>query len=142
MEFTIATILCCWLLSCGVHLMLGGVHPGHRGSPLYCRLRYFDPIDRRAGVPEDVAALVDKLTDDEVAVTLVNINQLDTRAILVQGGAYAEHQFLEAKAGKETTMINASHLTVRLAPGAGVRLVIRMQRYLNQPTLRFPWDRP
>ena len=73
-----------------IHLMLGGVHPGHRGSPLYCRLRYFDPVNRRAGVPEGVAALVDKLTEDEVAVTLVNINQLvarcaDTVLLLVAG---------------------------------------------------------
>ena len=31
--------------------------------------------------------------------------------------------------------------TVRLAPGAGRRLVIRTRRYANQPTLAFPWDR-
>ncbi len=26
-----------------VNLMLGGLYPGHVGSPLHCRVRYFDP---------------------------------------------------------------------------------------------------
>ncbi len=33
-------------------LMLGGLPTGRVGSPLYCRLRYFDPEGQRAGVPE------------------------------------------------------------------------------------------
>ena len=32
-----------------IQLMLGGIHPGHKGSVLFCRLRYFDPARRRAG---------------------------------------------------------------------------------------------
>ena len=35
-------------------LMLGGILPGRRGTVLHCRLRYFDPIARRAGTPEMV----------------------------------------------------------------------------------------
>ena len=42
-------------------LMLGGLPTGRVGSPLYCRLRYFDPDNQRAGIPEDVAALVEKV---------------------------------------------------------------------------------
>ena len=30
-----------------IQLMLGGLHPGHRGSVLHSRLRYFDPVGRR-----------------------------------------------------------------------------------------------
>src|SRR5207245_2875752 len=38
-----------------VQLALGGLDPGNTGDPLHCRVRYFDPIRRRAGLPEDVA---------------------------------------------------------------------------------------
>jgi len=122
-------------------LMQGGLHPGHRGSTLFSRLRYFDPVQRRAGIPEDVAALVDKITADEVAVTLVNTSQVAAREVLVQGGAYAEHQFLSVVNQKETTPVNASVLTVKLAPGTGTRLTIKMERHAHQPTLQFPWNR-
>src|SRR5262249_38289739 len=55
-----------------LELMLGGVYLDRNAAPLHCRLRYFDPRRRRAGLPEDVAALVEKLTADSVTVTLVN----------------------------------------------------------------------
>ncbi len=35
--------------------------------------------------------------------------------------------------------VDGPHLTVRLAPGAGVRLTLGMKRYTNQPTFAFPW---
>ena len=44
-----------------VRLMMGGLMPDRRAPALFCRLRYFDPIERRAGIPRDVAALSIKL---------------------------------------------------------------------------------
>ena len=35
--------------------------------------------------------------------------------------------------------VNARSFDVRLAPGAGARLTLRMKRYANQPTLALPW---
>ncbi len=55
--------------------MLGGLLPGKNGLILHCRLRYFDPVARRVGIPPDVAALVEKMTAESVPVTLVNTNQ-------------------------------------------------------------------
>ena len=46
-----------------VRLMLGALVPGREGGLLNARLRYFDPVRKRAGVPEDVAALVSALGD-------------------------------------------------------------------------------
>ena len=46
-----------------VRLMCGALVPGREGGLLNARLRYFDPVRRRAGVPEDVAALVSELGD-------------------------------------------------------------------------------
>jgi hypothetical protein len=123
-----------------VELMLGGIPPRH-GEPLHCRVRYFDPARRRAGIPEDVAALVETLTPDSVTVTLVNLNPVEERTVVLQGGAYAEHEIESADVGEGAVAINASHLKVRLAPGAGGRLTLRMQRYANTPTMTFPWDR-
>jgi len=124
-----------------VHLMLGGLHPGHQGNVLQCRLRYFDPARRRAGIPPDVAALVDRLTDDEVAVTLVNVNPLEPRAVIVQAGGYGEHQFVGLQCeGSAAMECDSPRIQVRLAGGGGARLVLKMRRFANQPTMAHPWD--
>ena len=88
--------------------------------------------------------------------------------MIVQAGAYAEHQITrvrtEAAPGaaedaqgmlfgrpsvrraqqrepepQQDVQVDGSHVAVRLAPGAGTRLVIDMQRYVNQPTFAQPW---
>lgn len=123
-----------------LQLMLGGIYSGHVGSPLHSRLRYFDPELRRAGVPDDVAALVDSLTADEVGVTLVNVSPLETRTVVVQAGAYAEHQCLSVMQGTREVPVDAPYFTVRLLPGCGTRLVARTNRYANPPTLSMPWE--
>ncbi len=123
-----------------VELMLGGLYPGHRGAPLHCRVRYFDPFRHRAGLPEDVGALVDGMTADETSLILVNINQSEPRSVLIQTGAYAEHQCQSVSIGDDETPINASNFSIRLAPGTGARLILKMKRYANPPTLSFPWN--
>lgn len=124
-----------------IELMLGGIHPGHRAALLNCRLRYFDPVARRAGIPEDVAALVEELSADAATLTLVNVNQVESRSVVVQAGGYAEHQFVSVSSGDRTFRVGSAEFTVKLAPGAGSQLKIKMNRFTNQPTLTFPWDR-
>src|SRR5205809_2672068 len=65
-------------------LAMGGVHPGVGGNSLVARLRYFDADRRRPGLPDDVAALIERFTADEAVVTLINVNQLDSRTVIVQ----------------------------------------------------------
>ena len=63
--------------------------------------------------------------------------------MIVQGGAYAEHQILRVAAGEGAgapARVDRPHVGVTLAPGAGARLVITLRRYANQPTLAFPWS--
>lgn len=122
-----------------VQLMLGGLPPGREGSALFCRLRYFDPDNRRAGLPEGVAALIDEMSDETVAVTLVNVDQQVTRRVTVQAGAYAEHSFETVDSGIEKKTLAGSHFTVQLSPGSGARLSITMKRFVNQPRMEFPW---
>lgn len=120
-------------------LMLGGLPTGRVGGPLHCRLRYFDPESRRAGIPEDVAALVSRLSNDEVTVSLVNVNQTEPKTVIVQGGAYAEHQIKNARLHDNIVSVDSPHFTVHLGPGAGGELTLKMKRYSNQPTFSFPW---
>ena len=122
-------------------LMLGGLPTERLGFPLHCRVRYFDPERRRAGMPEDVGALVESMSADDMTLTLVNTDQVAARTVVVQGGAYAEHQFLAVTQDGATLALNSDSFTVRLGPGCGSRLQIRMARYANRPNCAFPWDR-
>jgi hypothetical protein len=123
-----------------VRLTLGGLPPKHQGEVLQARVRYFDPIRRRTGLPEDVAALVEKLQDDTTILTMVNLNQAEPQTLIVQGGAYGEHLCEHAATKDGKTTIGSRAFRVSLAPGAGGRLTITMKRYALPPTLSQPWD--
>jgi hypothetical protein len=124
-----------------VRLMFGALVPGRDGGLLNARLRYFDPERRRAGVPEDVAALISELGDRRTVVTLVNLNAKTPRTVIVQAGGYAEHQFESMEWNGKTEKLDARQVSIRLAPGAGAKVTFAMRRYVNQPTVAFPWDR-
>jgi hypothetical protein len=113
--------------------------PSQGGALLFCRLRYFDPQRRRAGIPEDVAALVHSMTDDSVVLTLVNTNPTEPRLVTVQAGAYGEHKVISISDGKWKQAVNDRSFTVRLAAGAGAKLTIMMKRFANEPMLEHPW---
>jgi hypothetical protein len=122
-----------------VQLMWGGLPPGADGSLLSARLRYFDPQNQRAGIPQDVAALVSEMSDTRTVVTLINVNTAESRTVIVQAGGYGEHQFLTATTGAATTQVNSSLLTVQLGAGCGQKIELEMKRYANPPTLLHPW---
>lgn len=124
-----------------VQLMLGGLPPSVDGGLLNARLRYFDPEHKRAGVPEDVGALVSELTDTRTVVTLVNLSKTEARTVVVQGGAYAEHLIESVEVNGRSVPLNARDFTVQLPPGAGGTLTLTMRRFANAPTIMFPWDR-
>jgi hypothetical protein len=121
-----------------IRLTLGGLPPGRDGGLLNARLRYFDPARKRAGLPEDVAALVSGMTATSTRLTVVNVNQTSARTVVVQGGAYGEHRIESAQANGQTYPIDNRSFTVRLAPGAGASFTIAMKRYSDKPTEVFP----
>jgi hypothetical protein len=121
-----------------IRLMLGGMPPGRDGGLLNARLRYFDPARKRAGLPEDVGALVSELSDTRTVVTLVNLNKTSHREIVVQGGAYAEHRIESVQVNGETFSVNSPSFTLKLGPGAGAGLTLKMKRYSERPTEAFP----
>jgi len=124
-----------------VQLMWGGLLPGREGGLVSARLRYFDPDRKRAGLPDDVAALVSQLGDARTTVSLVNLNQAQRRTVIVQGGAYGEHRLVSVRNGITTTQVDAPVLTVEIEPGCAATLELQMQRYANDPTIKHPWQR-
>jgi len=122
------------------NLTLGGYFGG-RIWTLHSRFRYFDPERRRAGLPEDVAALVEKLGANSATLTLVNVNPADARTVVVQAGGYREHRFDSARVNGEEVAIGAPLFEVKLEPGCGARIEFKMTRYQNRPSLARPWGR-
>jgi len=106
---------------------------------LHARVRYFDTDKRRAGLPEDVAALVTKMEGGTTWITLVNTSPVESRNMYVQTGAFGEHQCTSVRVGDKEYPVNYRAFAVSLAPGSGSELVIKTKRYANPPTFSFPW---
>ncbi len=120
-------------------LTMGALHHGNRTLTLHARLRYFDPAERRPGLPEDVASLVEQMTSDSATVTLVNVSPIHPRRVILQAGGYGEHEITTAQIGTETHPVHSHLLAVELAPGCGATLELGMKRYQHTPTLALPW---
>jgi len=126
-----------------INLTMGASDPGgstHGPLPLHAQVRHFDPEQGRAGLPDDVAALVERIEPGRVQLELVNVSPFESRTVTVQMGAYGEHHATRVIIGNESIPVDASHFNVRLAPGSGATLVIELEQYVHPPTLRFPWD--
>lgn len=122
-----------------VKLTTGGNDPGIAGNILHCRVRYFDPVLKRAGLPKDVGALVEKITPEGIELTLVNTNASQSRKVILQAGAYGEHQFTDVIIETQKIPVNNQLLDVDLTPGAGCKINLRMNLYANSPSLKLPW---
>ena len=76
---------------------MGSPQPIYNGGLLRATVRYFDLDQTRPGLPKDVSALVDKLGSDRVGIHLVNLSRTENRNVIVQAGAFGEHQFTQVK---------------------------------------------
>ena len=128
------------ILEALVHLTLGGPMPAYHGGHLHVAVRYFDVAALRPGLPDDVAALVESITEDLVKLTLVNTSQSTTRSMVVQAGAFGEHQIIDAQVnGGVTTQVNGPHIQIDLAPMASASIVLHVKRFANEPTYEWPF---
>jgi len=124
-----------------VQLTCGGPQIIYHGGLLHVRLRYFDLDERRPGLPPDVGALVSRVTDDAVVVTLTNISPLHARSLRLLPGALGEHRFTQVEVvgeGNAPTDVRGKVFDVTLAPASSVKLTIGMQRYAAQPSYEQP----
>jgi hypothetical protein len=118
-----------------LNLTMGAYFSRGRIWSLHARFRYFDPARSRAGLPDRVAALVERLSANGAVLTLVNLDPVEPRTVVVQAGAYAEHRLDSVLHPGGSQSIGSSRLTVHLNPGAGARLQFQMSRYVSNPAL-------
>jgi hypothetical protein len=126
-----------------VQTMMGGPNHIYHGGLLQVSLRYFDPERRRPGVPLEVAALVERISPHGVSLSLVNLHSTETRHVIIQGGAFGEHQIARVRSLAEPPSpfhsIGKRFFQVTIEPGAVGKLEIGLVRFANQPSYAFPW---
>ncbi|MCX5058936.1 hypothetical protein OG895_02805 [Streptomyces sp. NBC_00201] len=146
-----------------VQLTWGGPQVLYNGGLQQARLRYHDAEARRAGLPQDVAALVTSIDPEATTVELVNLAPETDRTVIVQAGAFAEHtitavRYTTADDGWIGDMYDYGHtepvvteaelpcdspfLTVRLPASTRIKLVLRLDLRANTPSYRTPFDTP
>ncbi|RXZ83729.1 hypothetical protein EBB07_04925 [Paenibacillaceae bacterium] len=131
-----------------LQLTLGApMHISHGGLQ-HASVRYYDGAKQRPGLPEGVAALIDKLEDNALELTLINTDLFASKEVIVQAGSFGEHQFTEAVISNyagdilETLPIAGKWLRVAMQPGSGLKLRLGMDRYVHQPSYATPWFDP
>lgn len=143
-----------------VQLTLGAPQIIYNGGLLHCRVRYFDADRERPGLPEDVAALVEKVEAERTVLTLVNLSPFEQRTVIVQAGGFGEHRFRSAtyavrtgeypgpapdyaapplETEQRTDEVNDTHLHVVLPPATEITLDLDTERYVNAPSYAGPW---
>ena len=118
---------------------MGSPQSIYTGGLLRATVRYFDSDHSRPGLPPDVAVLVTKLSATGTGIHLVNLNTSETRNMIVQAGAFAEHQFVRLEYEERTVPIKAKYFGIQLPPSTYIQLEIVMNRFAYQPTYAFPW---
>jgi hypothetical protein len=132
----------------------------YNGGLAQARVRYYDARRRRPGLPPDVAALVASIDPDATTVTLVNLAAAATRTVIVQAGAFGEHDIIsavfstaaggwagdhteyiahEVTAGTRQVAVGGPWLDVVLPPGTEVTLTLRLRLRTRRPSARTPW---
>jgi hypothetical protein len=112
------------------------------GGLVMARIRHFDPERERPGLPPGVAALVEGLDDESVQFRVANVGA-EAQDIAVQAGAYAEHTFTSVERVDDGTTYDAGDSTIQLSLPANTEIAIdaSIERFDNDPTYDFPWDR-
>lgn len=145
-----------------VQLTLGAPQPIYNGGLLHCQVRYYDAVNQRPGLPEDVGALVEQVEAGSVHLRLVNLNPYQERALIIQAGAFGEHQIVSVRypvrtsdyPGKigsyappepeqkiESLPVDDCYLRVHLPPAHEIQLELELSRFTNRPSYALPWER-
>ena len=87
-----------------------------------------------------------KLTADSTTLTLVNLDPVAERELIVQAGAYAEHRFERVESPALAAPVALAEgqgdaIRVRLAPSSLSELTLSTRRYVGTPTALEPWER-
>jgi hypothetical protein len=142
-------------------LTLGGPQVIYNGGQLQARVRWWDAIERRAGLPADVAALVSSIDPLATTIELVNLSGAQERVVILQAGAYAENRietvtydsfggswtgsFYDYIGGEIVTTeaevpVASSYLKIALPSGTRLKLILNTTLHARPQTYLAPWD--
>jgi len=79
------------------------------------------------------------LTAESVGVQFVNTSRQETRNLIVQAGAFGEHQFTQLRCDQQTIPLDGKYFAVELPPSTAIRVDAGLRRYANKPSYAFPW---
>jgi len=116
-----------------VHLTMGGPMPIYNGGLLIVSVIHYDIDRKRPGLPEDVAINIHTMQKETIAMTLVNQSPLHARRLLMQAGAFCEHEFVSAHyeddaGAQKTVSVNGQYFAVEIGPGAVFDLAFNIKR--------------
>ena len=120
-----------------LQLTMGAPQPIYYGGIVMAQVRHFDRDRGRPGLPQGVAALVETISCDGIELTLVNTGARD-REMVVQAGAYGEHQFTAVEMNGETNTIDTKTLDVSIPAGTMLSFEAGMERFVHDPTYETP----
>jgi hypothetical protein len=107
-----------------------------------------------------VAALVSAIDPDATVLTLVNLSGVGQRTVVVQAGAFGEHDIAsvsyscaapgwagrdteyiahEVAPGSQQAVVGGPWLDVLLPPGTEITLTLRLRTRVRPPSVRTPW---
>ncbi len=115
------------------------------GGLLRAMVRYFDISKKRPGLPKNIAALVTSISKESVGIDLINLDPVLERSVLIQAGAFGEHRFTSATWKDLDEEVLARTLTdkyvvIIMPPSTQISLELGIDRFVNDPSYRFPWS--
>ncbi|MBZ0302937.1 MAG: hypothetical protein K8J31_24540 [Anaerolineae bacterium] len=145
-----------------VQLTLGAPQVVYYGGMLLSRVRYYDAQRQRPGLPQGVAALVEKVEPERTVLTLVNLNAFEARDVIIQAGGLGEHHFTRVTYNRRSSdwpgdigtymappletepqrvAIDDRYLKVHLPPTTQITLNLEMRRRVYPASYQTnPWD--
>ncbi|MFI0815398.1 hypothetical protein ACH4TX_03200 [Streptomyces sp. NPDC021098] len=147
-----------------VQLTWGGPQVIYNGGLQQARVRYYDAVARRPGLPSSVAALVSSVDPEATVVDLVNLDPEGARSVIVQAGAFAEHSMRTVchtvcedpawmgglydyghgrpAVTSATARVDGPWLRVDLPRSTRIRLSLGLDLHSRPPSCRTPFDGP
>jgi len=122
-----------------VQLTMGGPMPLYNGGLLNVSVIYYDIDNKRPGLPNDVAALVSEIKADGIDITLINLSPVTQKQLLIQAGAFGEHNFISADVEDNIFKINDNMFKVILNPASIIKMRLITDRYKNTPHYQYPF---
>ncbi|MCC5829809.1 MAG: hypothetical protein JJU36_10225 [Phycisphaeraceae bacterium] len=124
-------------------MITGGPGPylGKATYMLWSEVWPYDPEAGRPGLPPEVAMNVERITADGIELSVVNLNQTESRVLVIQMGAYGESRCVFVRRGRETIDVDSHYFVVDLAPGSGGKLMLAIDRRAYAPRAGLPWLR-